>query len=229
MIYIQGNNFFLRHYVHNIRGKEVRVPRGKASPAPDAIPTILLNLSPLTLWKKRLPRGKEENGKQSFLFTTRPMRNEVVQQSIMTCEVLVTYFDKIAVFQTSYRAVFLFRGRGVRQICCGFSQVPASCHVVNDFLRDFAWITSHNYCEILSFDMLQLQNPTGYSATHQFPNFNGVIYATAKFHSETIYVATDKMVQLSRHPPTRKVIWIYLYVGIRYTRSFYIFFTYFFS
>lgn len=53
--------YILRHYVHVIDGKEVRIPRGKPSLSPDAVPTILPNV-PKYLSKvpvrERLPRKR---------------------------------------------------------------------------------------------------------------------------------------------------------------------------
>ncbi|XP_077553173.1 uncharacterized protein LOC144167921 [Haemaphysalis longicornis] len=53
--------YILRHYVHVIDGKEVRIPRGKPSLSPDAVPTILPNV-PKYLPKvpvcERLPRKR---------------------------------------------------------------------------------------------------------------------------------------------------------------------------
>lgn len=60
--------------------------------------------------------------------------------------------------------------------------------------------------EILNFHTLRLRKPQEYWATHQFPNFDGVIYGTVKFHSEAMKVTTAKTVSFTRNLPEPKVM-----------------------
>lgn len=142
--------FILRDYVHIIGGKEVRLPRGKPSLAPGAVPTILPNLPTHLTERKPCER------------TGRKRKGEVHKPN---------------------------RGKRIR---------PAE-HDADNF-------TSRSDLGIKRFDLFHLQKPTQYWVMHQFPNFDGVVYASAKFNSETVSVTTEKTVLLSRDTCGAKVM-----------------------
>uniref|UniRef100_A0A0K8RES2 THAP-type domain-containing protein n=1 Tax=Ixodes ricinus TaxID=34613 RepID=A0A0K8RES2_IXORI len=185
--------YIQRDFVHIIDGKEVRMPRAKATLTSDAVPTIFrddLGPPPSFSPSPKSPEELTEWRKTTLHTTDEQQRSDSVEQG----EEVIT--DDRAVEEDTSDAD------------------PESNTVVLDITNTTVQETSPatSPSEILSGQemLLQLQTPAGCWSCLKFPSFKGAVYVSSWFNDLSSEVITERTVVFrpQRYPDVNCQVYI---------------------